>query len=1107
MSLGPSSQGREWLPLTEATDRSRCGGKAARLAAMLELAHSAQQKIKIPAGMVLTVGTGESVPADSEARVLGLRYPVAVRSSATLEDGSQHSFAGQFRSTLDVKNFAELEAAVRACFDDIQAPALQAYLKKNDLTVEASDMAILVQEMVPADCAGVLFMADPLTGSEAHQMLEAVAGIGEGLVSGEAQPDQWRLSGTNDALEIQQISHAGKSGLGESQITQLLEAGHELNQAFGAPQDIEWAIHDDCIYLLQSRDITVRGTTPSQGATPYDLPTSGGPWVRHNIGEELDCPTPLTWSVLKRFMQQGAYKNLLCELGYKPGPRFEEKGYLDLIGGRIYIDLDRAPEMFAEDFPYRYDLEALESQPDIGHRAPSLPHTGGKTGRSLRAAKNMLKQVGRKLDTLELAEQIPLDWPTVRAGASRSECVAAWRDCETMLNDGSLSYLLPGAIATHECAKLERSLQNTEWNPAAVASAAAVPCRPIPPPRFSYELARPAKTERGKGRKNKQTIPSSPPSNGSRLEQGVTAREECKQLLLEGMQALRHIALEIGQQLGIGDQVFHLSRNEFLALASSEATEVTAIQKDELEARAIKHREQEALNMPMVLRRASEERGDAYRTTAQKSAGQAMVLGLSPGIAKGKAILAHRPDQLNPASLNKETILVCPSTNPAWIPLLSNCGGLVLERGGALSHGAIVAREMGLPCVVYSDAMSEKDGLQRLRDGQAIEINGSTGELWIDGEAVDQDPLLSLGPAPELPPAPTRKELQGFRIAMVAGGTSIVALLGLYAGKGWPLAGLFDRALWPLVGFFNSLPAWLGLSGKVGAVAIIGAGMAGLVLLAQRCLTDHKSLKAVQASGLAMRKEAKQLPKDARRRAGLERLALAGGTRQMKASFIGLAWLLLPLSLCFLWMSHRFDPAHATVAPGGEADITLQLAAEAEAEAEAGSVSLIQGQYIVSSETARDPNPAVRNLLDDWEANGRPDRLPIDAGQDDAKLLQSLREAAKKPLAPSPLTWRVRSAEEPGTNSFILEFPDERQVAFEWVTGKDQLAAPEPRLPKELATSLRVEPVREAIVGDKGGFWRPFQRLGWGIDLGWFGTYLVSYLLTLFGLRKILRLP
>jgi pyruvate,water dikinase len=115
--------------------------------------------------------------------------------------------------------------------------------------------------------------------------------------------------------------------------------------------------------------------------------------------------------------------------------------------------------------------------------------------------------------------------------------------------------------------------------------------------------------------------------------------------------------------------------------------------------------------------------GQSCTVDAARSAAKLAGTGLSPGAVDGSAYVALSPDHLG--QLPSECILVCPSTDPGWTPLFLSARGLVMERGGVLSHGAIVARDFGIPAVVCAGAT------QAIRSGDRIRVDGSRGNVHI----------------------------------------------------------------------------------------------------------------------------------------------------------------------------------------------------------------------------------------------------------------------------------------------------------------------------------------------------------------------------------------
>lgn len=187
--------GRFVLPLDDqGADLATVGGKGASLARLVRAG------LPVPGGFHVTTdafrlaGPAGEVPAEvaDEIRAALPDGPVAVRSSATAEDLPDLSFAGQHDTVLDVRGEGVLDA-VRRCWASLGTERAVAYRARNGITDAA--MGVVVQEMVPADAAGVLFTANPVTGARDETVVNAAPGLGEALVGGEVTPDEYVVAG------------------------------------------------------------------------------------------------------------------------------------------------------------------------------------------------------------------------------------------------------------------------------------------------------------------------------------------------------------------------------------------------------------------------------------------------------------------------------------------------------------------------------------------------------------------------------------------------------------------------------------------------------------------------------------------------------------------------------------------------------------------------------------------------------------------------------------------------------------------------------------------------------------------------------------------------
>ncbi len=177
---------------------------------------------------------------------------VAVRSSACAEDSGTASYAGQQETYLNVEGAEEVCERVVDCWASFFTERALFYRAQKG-SLEDLRMAVVVQKMVQPEKSGVLFTADPVKRRRDRMVVEATAGLGEKVVSGEVTPDHYVLD-RSGILKRQRI--VDEQVLGEEELRRLVELGRLLEEREGAPQDIEWAIVGDDLYLLQCRPVT-----------------------------------------------------------------------------------------------------------------------------------------------------------------------------------------------------------------------------------------------------------------------------------------------------------------------------------------------------------------------------------------------------------------------------------------------------------------------------------------------------------------------------------------------------------------------------------------------------------------------------------------------------------------------------------------------------------------------------------------------------------------------------------------------------------------------------------------------------------------------------------
>jgi len=257
---------------------------------------------------------------------------VAVRSSAIDEDNQQQSFAGQLDSFL----FVALEEVTQRVVDVWRSAFSEralAYRQQHGLAMPQAP-AILIQKMLTPVAAGVAFSADPVSGRRGVAVVSAVRGTGDKLVSGEVDGQDYRVDRTNTVIE--QSVEACDAILDDRQVRRIAGLARRLEQHFGQPQDIEWAIADDTLYLLQSRPITSLASLPD----PDGIATL---WDNSNIAESYGGITlPLTFS-FARTAYESVYREFARLMG-APEKTIQRqatvfRNMLGIIQGRVYYNL------------------------------------------------------------------------------------------------------------------------------------------------------------------------------------------------------------------------------------------------------------------------------------------------------------------------------------------------------------------------------------------------------------------------------------------------------------------------------------------------------------------------------------------------------------------------------------------------------------------------------------------------------------------------------------------------------------------------------------------------------------------------------------------------
>jgi pyruvate,water dikinase len=356
--------------------------------------------------------------------------PLAVRSSAVGEDAAGRSFAGQFDSVVNVRDDEALLAALRTCWASAFSDRVATYCARHGVADDALRMAVVVQRMVVGDVSGVLFTRDPALPPDdpraTDALLSAAWGLGEGVVSGRADADAYRVTREGDVhpepAEKRRMVVAAPGGgtreaevpperravpcLRSGQARTIMVYGRRLEELLGAPQDVEWTFVGDEPVLLQTRPLS--GVGPRTGRRYV--------WDNSNIIESYAGITaPLTYSFAR-----GAYEVVyrqFCEVMGVPPETIARhssifRSMIGYIQGRIYYRLDSWYQVLALLPGFEYNKRFMEQMMGVRERAELGARDAAATAlgpleRALRGAPHLVRLVYRNAAALaSLGERV-----------------------------------------------------------------------------------------------------------------------------------------------------------------------------------------------------------------------------------------------------------------------------------------------------------------------------------------------------------------------------------------------------------------------------------------------------------------------------------------------------------------------------------------------------------------------------------------------------------------------------------------------------------------------------------------------------------------------------
>ena len=730
---------------------------------------------------------------------------VAVRSSATAEDGSAATFAGQQETVLGAEGETELRSAIERCWRSLHTARARAYRARQGVDERGLAMAVVVQRLVDADVAGVIFTCDPLDPTGALMRVEAAWGLGEAVVSGRVTPDRFQVDRATARVRDRQAGRKnvrfGRRGeepvpadqqmalcLTDADLAALADLGRRVEAFYGDPRDVEWAIAGGTVCLLQARPITTGGAadrtrliaeTVARLKALAAVPTV---WSRTTLVEVLPEPTPMTWAVVSGRLLSGGggTGSMYRDFGFRPDPALASTSAYDLIGGRPYLNLAREPRLEAKKPLSGYPLAAYKANPAaalnpkrddprgvrkwlamVGIVRVTMKVVGAGKRFAAEFRETIIPPFVAAVDQAAAEDLTKLDPPALVSRfetwvtrtlvdfarhSLKSTLLAdfAWRVIEDMirkplgpdrareiltaLSRGAKSDAdadLPGAVRALARGELSRDeflrrfghrgpnemeLSAPRWseNPAALPALAAGSSAAGP----AYGMADLGAEVKWNGAQEKMLT-----LNVGHLQTYLGLRETGKHYLMRGYAEVRRTLLELDRRFGLDGGIFSLRPDELPSLVAGTDLRPTAAKRRA--ARAVEL----TLEVPPVV--LSDDLQVIGRPLPPPSGAEILTgVPLSAGVAEGPALVLTEPT----AAPESGYILVCPSTDPAWVPLFVHARGLVMESGGTLSHGAIVAREFGLPAVAGLPGVQ-----QRIQTGQRVRVDGGRGTVSVLG--------------------------------------------------------------------------------------------------------------------------------------------------------------------------------------------------------------------------------------------------------------------------------------------------------------------------------------------------------------------------------------
>ncbi len=725
---------------------------------------------------------------------------LSIRSTAIGEDSPNYSFAGQFKSLLKVKPSLN---AILESIKEVWASQLDPvnYFGYKQESLKKPLMGVIIQKMINADYSGVIFTQNPVSSKEDEILIEVTKGIGDQLVGGDVVPDQYMINRTDLSFTPALENRSGD--LSRRVLEQIVMTALKIEEKFASPQDIEWALAGETLYILQSRAITTKAPAENEDTVE---------WTDENVGEVIpDIVTPLTWSMLGPITNE-SFRYFLRRVGIY---QFKYKTLFDTYLGKVYFNRTGFQDILARFYLKSLIRSLKEDKTNIIRLMSSLLQfvwTGvnafllivytpwinkrfikkhrRQTIKWQKAISKDTNKQGDGLDEILKLHQRTMnfhvtvtflgeifyqglkklfeDWHLNTEDISADVVLQSLNTIESSESGRSLLAMsekffqndqVIELLRKPDLSKVSEELQSQHpacykmfeefmeaYGHGALHEFELLYPRWYEDPEYLFQTMRSYLHNRAGN-----LLPDDAVSSREtvieyckaklplmrrlifmlllrRTQIFIAQRESLKQAFLRAHLILKLQLMNMGQTLVdnkvISDvlHIFYLKLEELHGVLNHDLP-VIEIHKKVSE--RLSEREQYIKSFhPKAFHQTGDKVVWNHVEPSIDKGSSFFGIGCSHGRVTGRACVLTDPGR--GVDLKKGDILVAPSTNPGWTPLFVIASGAVTEIGGALSHGAIIAREYAIPMVTAIPEITKI-----IKTGDIISVDGNTGRVDI----------------------------------------------------------------------------------------------------------------------------------------------------------------------------------------------------------------------------------------------------------------------------------------------------------------------------------------------------------------------------------------